>query len=41
LGVSPSQAPIERDFRKLAGSSIAGANDIAVTVPTLGIDMKI
>ena len=39
--VSPSQAPTDRDLRKLPRSSMAVANEVAVTAPTPGTDIRI
>src|SRR3954451_20506815 len=41
LGVSPSQAPTDRDLRKFSGSSTAVANEVAVTAPPPGPDIRI
>src|SRR3954464_708648 len=41
LVVSPSQAPTDRDLRKVSGSSTAVANEVAVTAPTPGTDIRI
>src|SRR3954469_8331899 len=41
LVVSPSQAPTDRDLRKFSGSSTAVANEVAVTAPTPGTDIRI
>src|SRR3954470_15348879 len=40
LVVSPSQAPTDRDLRKVSGSSTAVANEVAVTAPTPGTDAR-
>ena len=37
----PSQAPTDRDLRKFSGSSTAVANEVAVTAPTPGTDIRI
>src|SRR3954447_19316808 len=41
LVVSPSQAPTDRDLRTFSGSSTAVANEVAVTAPTPGTDIRI
>src|SRR5215218_3145496 len=41
LVVSPSQAPTDRDLRTFSGSSTAVANEVAVTAPTPGPDIRI
>src|SRR3954454_1100432 len=41
LVVSPSQAPTDRDLRKVSGSSTAVANEVAVTAPTPGTAIRI
>src|SRR3954447_21894078 len=41
LVVSPSQAPTDRDLRKFSGSSTAVVNEVALTAPTPGTDIRI